>query len=349
MKYTNLALGTASALMLSLGVAYADSIDPDSYSDVLEVGESVTIDKTVTISAGRPDTAKVDIFFLADETGSMAGEIADVEAAAAAILAGTASLGDVTWGVGGYRDIFDAYVYDEKTDLTAVQADVQTAINSWAASGGGDFAEANLAALEDVATDTMWRDDSTRIIVWFGDAPGHDPRDGSTEVSALAALAAEGVIVHALDAGSLDSTGQATRIADATGGTYGSLGVGTDDVTAAIIAAIDSSFAEYSTVSLDVGPGADCVDVEIAPASIVGDYDRSVERTFEFDVTFTGTSPGGCSFDINALVDGGFVAAESDSFKVTDGGPAPIPLPASFPLLLGALFAGRFISSRRKG
>ena len=49
--------GTAFALAAALLApvsAYADTIDPASYSDTLAVGESVTIRKTVTISEGTP-------------------------------------------------------------------------------------------------------------------------------------------------------------------------------------------------------------------------------------------------------------------------------------------------------
>lgn len=338
---------SAPLFMLAAGMASADSIDPVSYSDTLDVGESVTIDKTVTVSAGGPTSAIVDIVFLADETGSMGGEIADVRNAASAIIAATSGLGDVQWGVGGYRDITDAFTYRELTDLTADETAVQTAINTWSAGGGGDFPEANLYALEQVATGMEWRAGSTRIVVWFGDAPGHDPSNGVTQADAINALTGENITVHALDAGRLDDTGQATAITAATGGTYGDLGTGTGSVTTAILDAIDATFASYSTVSLAVGAGADCVDVSINPASHNGSFTRDVDRDFAFQVTFTGTTPGSCSFDINALVDGGIVATERDSFTVR-GGPAPVPVPASLPLLLGALLGGGAFLRRRK-
>ncbi len=337
--------------MLAAGGATADSISPASYSDTLAVGESVSLRKTVTVSAGGPTSALVDIIFLADETGSMGGEISDVRNAAASIITATSGLGNVQWGVGGYRDFSDAFAYRELTDLTSDTTAVQSAINTWAASGGGDFPEANLYGLEQVATGMEWRTGSTRIVVWFGDAPGHDPSGGVSETDAIAALTGENITVHALDAGKLDSSGQATRITDATGGTLGSLGVGTAAVTDSILDAIDTTFSSYSTVALAVGAGADCVDVSLDPAGgYSGSYDRSVDRDFAFTVTFTGTTPGDCSFDINALVDGGIVAVERDRFRVTaGGGPAPVPVPASLPLLLGALLGGgAFLRRRRK-
>ena len=74
-------------------------------------------------------------------------------------------------------------------------------------------------------------------------------------------------------------------------------------------------------------------------------------------MTFTGLVAGSHDFVINALVDGGIVATETDSIVVGDGepgpgpgpGPSPIPLPAGLPLLLGALGGLGLISRRRKG
>src|SRR5207249_1219633 len=54
---------------------------------------------------------------------------------------------------------------------------VAGAINAWQADGGGDTPEAQLFALDQVAQcpGTGWRPGAKRIIVWFGDAPGHEP------------------------------------------------------------------------------------------------------------------------------------------------------------------------------
>lgn len=77
---------------------------------------------------------------------------------------------------------------------------------------------------------------------------------------------------------------------------------------------------------------------------IPGDFDREEPRSSGFDVTFSGVVAGSHDFVINALVDGGIVATETDSIVVGDGsgdpdpdpGPVPIPLSARLPLPLGA-------------
>lgn len=80
--------------------------------------------------------------------------------------------------------------------------------------------ESQFFALEAIATDNEigFRDDAVKVVVWIGDSPGMDPTVQSTEETAIAALINAGMVVLAIDTGSLDRTGQATRIATETGG-----------------------------------------------------------------------------------------------------------------------------------
>jgi hypothetical protein len=307
----------AFAFVASAAIGLADSISPGSVTASLDVGESLTIKKTVTVSEGPPTSSKVDVFFLADTTGSMGGAIANVKAAAASILSSAAGLGDVAFGVGEYKDVGDVYIYRKNTEITTVQATAQAGINLWGASGGGDTPEANLFALEQVAETTAWRDGSERILVWFGDAPGHDPRAGSTEASATAALQAEGIAVQAISVGfaQLDSSGQATRITAATGGVLYN-GISVSDIVDTINDAIETAAATYTLVGIDTSEVPAGVGVSVNPASHSGDFDRSIERTFDFDVTFTGLAPGSYNFNLYGTVDRGRVATEDDHITV---------------------------------
>ena len=128
----------------------------------------------------------------------MGGTLASVQAGAAAIMAGTAGLGDVAYGVGEYKDFDlvypDPFVYRLNQNITTDTSAVQTGINAWGASGGWDTPEGQIYALKQVADTVGWRDGSTRIIIWFGDAPGHDPAGpppGVSETEAIAALVAQ--------------------------------------------------------------------------------------------------------------------------------------------------------------
>jgi hypothetical protein len=346
MRITPSRLAVACVLGLSASLAKADSISPSTYSDTLAVGESVTITKTVTVDAGTPTDSKVDVFFLTDSTGSMGALISAVKTAAATILANTSGLGDVAYGVGEYRDVFDAFVYRLNQDITTDTTAVQNGINQWFAGGGGDFPEANLFGLEQVAEGASWRAGSERVLVWFGDAPGHDPSNGSTEASATAALVAEGIAVQAVDVGLLDTYGQAVRIANATGGTYNA-GINTADIVDVITDLITTAVETYTSVGLDLADVPAGVSVSYTPVGgHVGAWDRSVAREFEFEVTFTGDAPGDYTFPIYATVDRGRVATEEDHIVVT--GTPRVPDMGSTLGLLGAAFGGLAVMRRRR-
>ena len=82
--------------------------------------------------------------------------------------------------------------------------------------------ESQFLALEEVATNETFgfRPNSTRIIVWIGNAPAIDPIDSITEETVIDALLAQGSMIVAIDTGDLDAEGQVTRIIEATGGMY---------------------------------------------------------------------------------------------------------------------------------
>jgi hypothetical protein len=334
-KLLKVCCGAALFALMTPLQSLADSISPDSYTATIGVGETTTIHKTVTITE-EVTSAKVDVFFLTDTTGSMYGLIDSVKTAASGILSAASGFGDVAFGVGEYRDFGDYYgAYRLNTDITTDTTAVQAGINLYTAGGGGDWEEANLYALNEVATTTSWRDDSTRILVWFGDAPGHDPSGGITEAMATASLVAENITVEAMNTGSLDYYGQASRIAAATGGTYYA-SIDTGAIVAEINDAIASVFEDYSEVALDISGVPAGITASVVPGSYTGDFSRSSEATFEFDVDLTGDVAGTYSFDINALVDGGIVATESDRITV---GAASVPEPSVL-LLFGTCLAG---------
>jgi hypothetical protein len=340
----------AFSLLALAGGAFADAISPSTYSAALDVGESVTIVKTVTVSAEPPTTALVDVFFLADETGSMGASIAAVKAGAASIMSSVAGLGDVQFAVGGYRDIPGGYsdgsAYRLLTDFTGNTTTVQTAINAYSASGGADLPEANLLGLQSAATGASWRAGSTRILVWFGDAAGHDPTVlGVTEASATAALVGANIAVQAVNTGNLNGTGQATRIATATGGTYYPA-VNAGSIVTTITNAITTTIDDYSSVNLGVSGLGAGVGVAITPVGgYSGSWTRDVDRDFSFNVTFTGLVAGADeNFSINALVDGAVVAVETDHITV---GTAAVPEPGTMALMGLGLFALIGIGSRK--
>jgi uncharacterized repeat protein (TIGR01451 family) len=217
------AAAAAVSLAVAVGAAFGAGVDPSSYSATLASGSSVTIPKTVHTPAIPP---KVDVMFLADTTGSMGPAIANVQANASSILAQVrAAQPDSDFGAAEYKDFnCDAVPFKVDQAITSNTADAVNGINAWSAGGGCDTPEAQVNALYQLATGAAgFRSGSTRVIAWFGDASGHDPSNGHSLADAISALTAAHVIVIAVPVNSgfgdgLDSTGQATAAANATGG-----------------------------------------------------------------------------------------------------------------------------------
>lgn len=347
---------SAAAIGLVAAPAVADSIDPASVEATIRKGETITIDKEVTVTMDGPISTRADIVFLSDVTGSMFSVIDDVQTNAAQILSDTEELGDVWWGVGSYQDFpIDPWggasdsPFDLIQDLTGNVMDVQDGIDMWSASGGADIPESGLHALEQTAEEFSWRDGSARFAIWFSDAPNHEPTPegdtpdypGPTVEETIAALNAENVSVLAINSGDLDDDGRAGDVVDGTDGVLVDL-MDADDVVDVINDAIDEFFEEYNEVRLGLASGdVSGLDIDYGDA-ITGDFDRSEDRTFNFEVTITGTELGHYEFEIAALVDGVTVAIEDDRINV-------VPLPAAAPLMLGGLAALGFMARRRKG
>lgn len=255
-------------------------LSPPEVEAIVFPGQSIQIEKTVRTPVIAP---MPDVFFLADTTGSMYSAIAAVQAAASTIVTTISGLDPTAqFGAGWYKD----YPYDPSAHgmlPVGGAAGALAMIAGWEASGGYDLPEGQFTALFNLATDSSlsWRDGSSRILVWFGDAPGHDPIPSDftmygelTEADVTAALVAAGIRVIAIstDTGlplGLDddpvpyafdyqdvvpgyvpggTAGQATRIAAATGGIV-MTGVNAEDIVDVIMTSIVSLPVNVSMAS----------------------------------------------------------------------------------------------------
>jgi len=208
MKKIRLVTGILVTALLVLGLALPVSaeVEPPEVMADLEPGESMTVDKVVTTPEIPP---KPDIYFLADTTGSMGPVILAVKANVGAIMTAISTTDpSAQFGVGNYKDFpWDSYAFQNQLNITADTAAVQTAINTWSAGGGADGSEGQFYALTQIANPGVgWRSGSSKIVVWFGDAPAHDPVPIAatgltydiTEATVTAALQAAGIRVIAI-------------------------------------------------------------------------------------------------------------------------------------------------------
>jgi len=160
----------------------------------LAPGGGLTETKTITTPEILP---KPDVYFLADTTGSMGGALANVKTNASQILNTVkANSSQPRFGAGDYKDFRSCnegeivpcfageYAFKNAAAIPAINDDGAAAlaaigddISGWSASGGGDDPEGQLYALNQLSAGNaaQWRSDSSRILVWFGDNPGHDP------------------------------------------------------------------------------------------------------------------------------------------------------------------------------
>lgn len=325
------------------------TIDP-AFNDLV-LAECTRFDERITVTIPISGTnPKADVYLLADTTGSMEAVLDAVKAGAAAIVGNTALAAyDVAYGVGNYRDFpvgAAGYAFEHQQSPTNALVDVQNAINLWNAADGNDTPEAQLWALEQIATDPAigWRPDAKRIVVWFGDAPGHDPicaaiSGGATDVtegSATAALQAAAITVVSVStttgvAGGLDgdptigaidyvgcipggAPGQATRISAATGGSA-TAGVDATMIVSTLSALIAAAVTSTGNVSLVASPSIAGFITGIWPGGGYGPLPGDVPHTLGFDVSWAGTvdcadDPQVFTGTIDAVADGVVVASK---------------------------------------
>ena len=163
----------AGAAFFAAAPARADSLSPLTFSGTVGVGGLIDItDKVGTISAGGPTTARADVLFVMDTTGSMSSEIGTVETAFAGTVSALSALGTVATGAAQFKDRtndgYDAFDYQLTQDITTNSALTQSALSSYFASGGGDNPEQGLYALDQAATTTTWETGAKKIVVIVG-------------------------------------------------------------------------------------------------------------------------------------------------------------------------------------
>src|SRR5690554_8088407 len=76
----------AMLLAAPMGLLHAALLSPDAINVSIAQGQSVTVQRSITLSESGPAANRVDVVFLADNTGSMGGAVKAVKDNARAIL-----------------------------------------------------------------------------------------------------------------------------------------------------------------------------------------------------------------------------------------------------------------------
>ena len=335
------------------------TIQPDT--NILTLNPGQTFDETITVTIPKnAGPAKADVYFLADTTGSMKPFLNAVQTGANNILSALAGMGiDMVFGVGNYKDFnaVDPFCFQHQVNPTNVAATVTAAINAWAAGGGLDRPEGQLFALDSLAVPPGgaigWRPGSKRIIVWFGDAAGHDPictavsgAPPITEASATAKLVTEGITVLAISTanpglnddpknGATDYVpkcgapgglaGQANRIAAATGGTSVNV-LNAGNIVNTIISLVGGAVGSINNVKLVPSASIAPFVTSITPAAGYGPLAGDKEHVLKFEVRFTGIpckpEPQVVSGTLDVVADGKVVVSKKVQITVPPCAPS---------------------------
>ncbi|CAN7368936.1 VWA domain-containing protein [Terrabacter sp. LjRoot27] len=325
-----LSIAAAGALVATPALAMGAGVSPATYDASVDPGDTVHVTKTISTPEIPP---KPDIVLVVDETGSMGPAIDNVKSEMGSIVTTVqGAQPQAQFAIASYKDEGDgAEFFQVETGLTGSQATAQTAIDSLSASGGGDTPEGQLNALWQVGSGggaIAYRPDSSRIVVWFGDASGHDPSGGHSEADATASLTGVGAQVIAINvesggADGLNATGQAQRIADATSGTFFP-SVTPGNVASTILAGLGNLPAEV-TANVDCDAGLSIGFTPSLPQTVTSGSDVVLDEA----ITVAADAPQGSTLTCTTtfLVNGAEAGPEfvqTVSIKVNDVTPPTV-------------------------
>jgi Mg-chelatase subunit ChlD len=329
------------ALAQALPAFGADTFTPSPVNVTLEAGASTDISKTLHLDA-LPGAA--DIIIAIDTTGSMASAIAQAKAQATQLCTDVQNqIPGARFSVFDFRDLPDRPATQGVVILTPVFtsscAAVQTAINTMAAAGGGDFAEAYNwvfnKAYSDPVLDASRNPAAVQFLVVLGDAPPHNspaatvapacgnqpPADpGINSDSEIAGLNANDITLLMINYGAQLSCYQ--QLAGATGGTAVNAGA---DLSGTIIGQIQAAAAHIDSVKLVVSGACPPVGISFSPVPPYGPFTAPVDISFTETITAP-TVPGVYSCTVTAVVDGTTRAVQTVNVTVTPANPATLTL-----------------------
>lgn len=203
-------------------------MDPRDTRRSLRCGALVLL---LAFAAAEPATADLDVVFVLDTTGSMSGELGEVQDRVRQLATSMTAARDgerLRFGIVAYRDRGDEYVtqpFDLSEDIAAAEA----FLGSLRADGGGDGPEAVVAAVAAALWEMSWdrSDGVERQVFLIGDAPPHlDYADDPEPDELISEARRARIVVNAIGCRSLPPQGVEffRSLAYATEGSYQHIG-----------------------------------------------------------------------------------------------------------------------------
>ncbi len=153
----------------------------DLTDDNLIVVEDSLVQGFVLKKVGEEVTAKADIVFIIDATGSMGEEIEKVKESVLAFAGSLSEEGlDVKLGAVTFGDSVREYI-DFTEDFSDTAGEFYTFISGIYATGGGAWAENDLDPIYHAWKHFSWRDGAQRIFILITDAPVDQVDDDNYE------------------------------------------------------------------------------------------------------------------------------------------------------------------------
>ena len=180
---------------------------------LLFLGAAVASDVKPEQESAQTTKPRVEVVFVLDTTGSMAGLIEGAKKkiwSMANTIVDQNPDADIYVGLVGYRDIGDEYVTKQfplTTDIQQIYGELLT----FSAHGGGDTPESVNEALDVAVTRLGWSDpkesNASRILFLVGDAPPHmDYKQDRKYQDVVSEAVQKGIIVNAVQCGNMQST-----------------------------------------------------------------------------------------------------------------------------------------------
>src|SRR5262245_59887548 len=191
------------ALGLFLATAATVALVPDRPAATVATNPVHPPVKPVALTNER---AKIEVVFVLDTTGSMAGLIQAAKEkiwSIATTMASAQPAPEIRMGLVAYRDRGDAYVtrvIDLTTDIDSMYAKLM----DLQAEGGGDGPESVNEALAKAVNAESWSQDGStyKLIFLVGDAPPHmDYQDDVKYPQTLELAGKKGIIVNTIQCG----------------------------------------------------------------------------------------------------------------------------------------------------